>query len=220
MIISETLADGWEPVIFGYAGGLQERDTGLIRFGARDYDPEVGRWTSKEPLGFNGSDNFYVYANNDPINFVDVNGLWAVTISFYAKYGATIKFGSKNGVDFFSLERLGVGLGIGVIFEPKGGPRSEPNVNHLVEKDSKVCETTWGGFSVETGTGLALIYSASANAGYAAGGVIEGSNGKISSLDYYNGNTSGVSHGLTGTVGFSIGVSVGMDMGHAFTRQK
>jgi RHS repeat-associated protein len=75
MIISETLADGWEPVIFGYAGGLQERDTGLIRFGARDYDPMVGRWTSKEPLGFNGSSNFYVYAENDPVNLIDVSGL-------------------------------------------------------------------------------------------------------------------------------------------------
>jgi len=75
LIIDEDLAEGFQPVIFGYAGGLQDRDTGLIRFGARDYDPMVGRWTSKEPLGFNGSDNFYVYAENDPVNFVDVTGL-------------------------------------------------------------------------------------------------------------------------------------------------
>ncbi|HSW60815.1 MAG TPA: RHS repeat-associated core domain-containing protein, partial [bacterium] len=75
LIIDETLAENWTPVLFGYAGGLQDRDTGLVRFGARDYDPMVGRWTSKEPLGFNGSSNFYVYAENDPVNFVDVNGL-------------------------------------------------------------------------------------------------------------------------------------------------
>ncbi|GEM_PF-3503642 len=75
LIIDEDLAENWTPVLFGYAGGLQDRDTGLIRFGARDYDPMVGRWTSKEPLGFNGSSNFYVYANNDPVNFVDINGL-------------------------------------------------------------------------------------------------------------------------------------------------
>jgi RHS repeat-associated protein len=75
LIIDEDLAEGFQPVIFGYAGGLQDRDTGLIRFGARDYDPMVGRWTSKEPLGFNGSSNFYVYADNDPVNKVDVTGL-------------------------------------------------------------------------------------------------------------------------------------------------
>ena len=75
LIIDEDLAENWTPVLFGYAGGLQDRDTGLIRFGARDYDPMVGRWTSKEPLGFNGSDNFYVYAENDPVNKVDPDGL-------------------------------------------------------------------------------------------------------------------------------------------------
>jgi uncharacterized protein RhaS with RHS repeats len=40
---------GFQP--FGYAGGLYDRDTGLVRFGARDYDPETGRWTAKDPIG-------------------------------------------------------------------------------------------------------------------------------------------------------------------------
>jgi RHS repeat-associated protein len=74
LIIDEDLAENWTPVLFGYAGGLQDRDTMLIRFGARDYDPMVGRWTSKEPLGFNGASNFYVYAENDPVNKVDPSG--------------------------------------------------------------------------------------------------------------------------------------------------
>ncbi|NOT31813.1 MAG: RHS repeat protein, partial [Planctomycetes bacterium] len=29
----------------GFAGGLYDHHTGLVRFGARDYDPAVGRWT-------------------------------------------------------------------------------------------------------------------------------------------------------------------------------
>ncbi len=32
---------GFQP--FGFAGGLYDQDTGLVRFGARDYDPETGR---------------------------------------------------------------------------------------------------------------------------------------------------------------------------------
>lgn len=59
---------------FGFAGGIRDTDTGLTKFGARWYDPEVGRWISKEPLGFAGSMNFYVYAGNDPVNYIDVNG--------------------------------------------------------------------------------------------------------------------------------------------------
>ncbi len=60
---------------FSFVGGLYDKDTKLIRFGARDYDPEISRWTSKEPLGFNGSRNFYTYTNADPVNYVDWSGL-------------------------------------------------------------------------------------------------------------------------------------------------
>ena len=60
---------------FGFASGLYDRDTGLISFGARDYDPQTGRWISKYPIGFNGGINFYAYVNNNPINYIDQSGL-------------------------------------------------------------------------------------------------------------------------------------------------
>ncbi|MEW6039323.1 MAG: PKD domain-containing protein [Pseudomonadota bacterium] len=64
---------GFQP--FGYAGGLYDRDTGLIRFGARDYDPETGRWTAKDPILFGGGDsNLYAYVDNDPLSYVDPDG--------------------------------------------------------------------------------------------------------------------------------------------------
>jgi RHS repeat-associated protein len=60
---------------FGFAGGLYDADTGLVRFGARDYDPETGRWTTKDPIRFAGGDtNLYNYVFNDPINYVDLTG--------------------------------------------------------------------------------------------------------------------------------------------------
>jgi len=36
-------------VPLSFAGGLHDRDTGLVRFGARDYDPAIGKWTAKDP---------------------------------------------------------------------------------------------------------------------------------------------------------------------------
>ena len=39
--ISTDTNPGFQP--FAYAGGLYDTDTGLIRFGARDYDPQTGR---------------------------------------------------------------------------------------------------------------------------------------------------------------------------------
>jgi RHS repeat-associated protein len=63
---------------FGYAGGIYDAATGLVRFGARDYDAETGRWTIKDPVGLSGgSSNLYAYAYEDPINGVDPSGLQA-----------------------------------------------------------------------------------------------------------------------------------------------
>ena len=65
---------GFQP--FGFAGGLYDADTGLTRFGARDYDPVVGRWTTKDPIRFNGGDtNLYGYVLSDPVNLIDPLGL-------------------------------------------------------------------------------------------------------------------------------------------------
>jgi RHS repeat-associated protein len=70
-VISDT-SPGFQP--FGYAGGLYDRDTGLVRFGARDYDPETGRWTTQDPIRFEGGLNLYGYVVQDPINKIDPNG--------------------------------------------------------------------------------------------------------------------------------------------------
>jgi len=65
---------GFQP--FGFAGGLYDEDTKLVRFGARDYDAGPGRWTSKDPLLFAGGDtNLYGYVLSDPINMIDPSGL-------------------------------------------------------------------------------------------------------------------------------------------------
>ena len=60
---------------FGFAGGLYDSATELVRFGARDYDPHVGRWLSKDPIGFAGGDsNLYGYVLQDPVNLLDMTG--------------------------------------------------------------------------------------------------------------------------------------------------
>ena len=46
-----------------------------MRFGARDYDAEAGRWTAPDPILFAGGDsNLYAYVRNSPVNFVDPAG--------------------------------------------------------------------------------------------------------------------------------------------------
>jgi RHS repeat-associated protein len=72
-IINDT--DPGFTIPFGFAGGLHDIDTGLVRFGARDFDPSIGRWTAKDPIDFAGGDiNLYGYVLNNPVNFVDPEG--------------------------------------------------------------------------------------------------------------------------------------------------
>jgi RHS repeat-associated protein len=53
--------------------------SGLYYFGARWYDPQIGRWISREPTGIDGP-NLYQYSFNNPINMVDPNGLEAIPV--------------------------------------------------------------------------------------------------------------------------------------------
>ncbi len=84
---------------FGFAGGLDDRDTNLVHFGFRDYDPLTGRWTAKDPIGFGGGDvDLYGYVESDPINFVDPYGLyWLKDWSdFFGGFGDFITFGGTG----------------------------------------------------------------------------------------------------------------------------
>ena len=72
-VIKDT-SPGFQP--FGFAGGLYDRDTGLVRFGARDYEALTGRWVSKDPIGLEGGINTYNYVSSDPINYSDYPGLF------------------------------------------------------------------------------------------------------------------------------------------------
>jgi RHS repeat-associated protein len=69
-------------VPFGFAGGLYDPDTKLVRFGYRDYDPVIGRWSAKDPIDFAGGDpNLYGYVMNNPVNLADPLGRSAADVA-------------------------------------------------------------------------------------------------------------------------------------------
>src|SRR5690606_971485 len=59
---------------FGFAGGIVDADTGLVRFGARDYEPTTGRWTARDPVRLAGGKNPYVYLSGAPTKAKDPGG--------------------------------------------------------------------------------------------------------------------------------------------------
>jgi len=97
--VIQNSSPGFQP--FGFAGGLLDDQTNLVRFGARDYDPATGRWTAKDQAGFEGGDgSFYAYVDNDPSNLIDPSGLdWLdAAANFAAGFGDNITFGLTNWV--------------------------------------------------------------------------------------------------------------------------
>ncbi len=58
--------------------GKYEEDIGLVYFGRRWYNPEIGRFYSADPVRFDESNihsfNRYAYANNNPYAYIDPDG--------------------------------------------------------------------------------------------------------------------------------------------------
>jgi RHS repeat-associated protein len=85
-------------VPFGFAGGLYDRDTGLVRFGFRDYDSDIGRWTAKDPIFFAGGDvDLYGYVAYNPVNAIDSFGLLAASWHFGITSIAAMNSGRSLG---------------------------------------------------------------------------------------------------------------------------
>ncbi len=127
---------GFQP--FGFAGGIYDADTGLVRFGARDYDAEIGRWAAKEPIGFiSGSSNLYAYSFSDPVNWIDINGLYALPAAPFvlgvAEIGTTA-LAALAGVSVGTIATV-VAVGVGVYFLTEWAIYGEEsNIGKLLDK--------------------------------------------------------------------------------------
>ncbi len=67
-----------------FAARELDNETGMYYVRSRYYDPQTGRFISEDPIGLEGGINLYVYARNNPVNFVDPTGerCWTEAISF------------------------------------------------------------------------------------------------------------------------------------------
>jgi len=69
-----------------YTGKLEETRTGLHYFGARWFEPEIGRFLSVDPAPFSQDNvmtyNRYAYANNNPYRYLDPDGREAAQVGF------------------------------------------------------------------------------------------------------------------------------------------
>jgi len=173
---------GFQP--FGFAGGLYDIHTGLVRFGARDYDPGAGRWTAKDPIGFDGDGpNLYGYVLNDPVNLIDRTGFWSISI------------GAGGGANY---------LGIGGSANTSISADSEGNVCFQFTTCTGLGPGFFGGLGITGGISNGNLCDGDSEADT---GVIEGGFGPIGGISIgrdQDGNISG-GKGIAGIGGGGAG---------------
>ncbi|MFJ9023679.1 DddA-like double-stranded DNA deaminase toxin [Streptomyces sp. NPDC102259] len=84
----------------GYVSGGEDTSSGLVHLGAREYDPNTGRFLSADPV-LDMADpvqmNGYVYCENNPATFADPSGL--------ASEGGSAEYGGPSASDEASAKK-------------------------------------------------------------------------------------------------------------------
>jgi RHS repeat-associated protein len=80
---------------FGYAGMFYNADSGLYLTQYRAYNPAIGRWLSRDPLGEKSDQaaNLYAYVAENPISGSDPSGLDGIFVSFV---GYSVDTGARS----------------------------------------------------------------------------------------------------------------------------
>ena len=83
---------GLNPKIpYAYAGKRYDPQTELYYFGQRYYDPNLSRWLTTDPIGPSDHANLYQYIYNNPFQYGDPSGTFAVPFLGMA-FGAGLSF--------------------------------------------------------------------------------------------------------------------------------
>ncbi|MEO8352172.1 MAG: RHS repeat-associated core domain-containing protein, partial [Chthoniobacteraceae bacterium] len=64
---------------FRFSTKYTDSETGLLYYGYRYYQPQTGRWMSRDPIGERGSIGLQTFVNNQPLTQTDSLGLEAKT---------------------------------------------------------------------------------------------------------------------------------------------
>ena len=144
-----------------FAGKPQDSETGLSYFGARYYDPAVGRFMGIDAARFSEGNlhsfNRYAYGNNNPLRFIDPTGNSALSIFDWKDFAvdvgglyvnhivyAVAKINGNEAVAEFATQALAAGVvdaAISTVGMINPAPGSGSLLRTAVKSEVKAVET-------------------------------------------------------------------------------
>jgi len=172
------------PQPFKFVGqyGVMAETDGFYYMRARYYDPEVGRFISEDPMGFDGGDvNLYAYAGNNPVMLVDPLGLWSVSVGIV---GSAAIGGGGGGGTFLNIGH-------------------DPNAGWFSDWSASITGTAMVGAvaGTDASVGVAVSLSDAKNVGDLVGASNEVGRGGIGRTGFgYFQSPDGTVQGVTGAI--------------------
>ena len=122
---------------FRFQGQYFDKETGLHYNGFRYYDPETGRYITKDPISYLSEDfNLYRYCLNDPVNRTDALGLGTIAIGAGVGTAVAPGIGTLVGVAVGGLILIGICIFAQEVSKPKAIPRTKEKCK---EKEKEPC---------------------------------------------------------------------------------
>ncbi|MGO8866926.1 MAG: RHS repeat-associated core domain-containing protein, partial [Alphaproteobacteria bacterium] len=147
---------------FVYAGMFYNADSGLYLTRYRAYNPAIGRWLSRDPIG-EASDpaaNLYRYVNGNPVSFTDPLGLLTLQVGGTVSFSlGALSFSATGGLivdtcgnaGFYGTAGGGVGGGSFVKFGASGAVSGAPTIYDLQSSLSNTGLTRVTSFTIGLG---------------------------------------------------------------------
>jgi RHS repeat-associated protein len=122
---------------FRFSTKFRDAETGLIHYTFRDYDPELGRWLSRDPIGEEGGKNLYAFVDNAPNSYVDPFGLWKKSEETGKKRQVYIRESTQD-----TLETLAEIVKLDATEASKWAKIEEGNISDPIDDDHPKCKVS------------------------------------------------------------------------------